>query len=57
MKSELLDKVLEWRDVEVVDFENYQCIPTDLLNEDYVYYLFCGATTTKCANAYKEMLN
>lgn len=57
MKSELLDKVLEWRDVVVVDFENYQCIPTDLLNEEYVYYLFCGATTTKCANAYKEMLN
>ena len=46
MKSELLDKVLEWRDVVAVDFENYQCIPTDLLNEDYVYYLFCGATTT-----------
>lgn len=57
MKSELLDKVLEWRDVVVIDFENYQCIPTDLLNEEYVYYLFCGATTTKCANAYKEMLN
>lgn len=57
MKSELLDKVLEWRDVVVVDFENYQCIPMDLLNEDYVYYLFCGATTIKCANAYKEMLN
>ena len=57
MKSELLDKVLEWRNVVVVDFENYQCIPTDLLNEEYVYYLFCGATTTKCANAYKEMLN
>lgn len=56
MKSVLLDKVLEWRDVVVIDFENYQCIPTDLLNEDYVYYLFCGATTTKCANAYKEML-
>jgi len=57
MKSELLDRVLEWRDVVVVDFENYQCIPTDLLNEDYVYYLFCGATNTKCVNAYKEMLN
>ena len=56
MKSELLDRVLEWRDVVVVDFENYQCIPTDLLNEDYVYYLFCGATTAKCANAYKVQL-
>ena len=57
MKSELLERILEWRDVVVVDFENYQCIPTDLLNEEYVYYLFCGATTIKCANAYKEMLN
>lgn len=57
MKSELIDRVLEWRDVVLIDFENYQCIPTDLLNEDYVYYLFCGSTTTKCANAYKEMLN
>lgn len=57
MKSELIDKVLEWKDVVVVDFENYQCVPTDLLNEKYVYYLFCGATTTKRANAYKEMLN
>ena len=42
--------------VVIVDFENYQAIPTDLLNKDYIYYLFCGFVTTKPAQEYKGML-
>ena len=56
MKTELLEEMLEWKNVVVIDFENYQCIPSDLLNEDYIYYLFCGVNTINNANKYKAML-
>ena len=36
--SEIIEKKLDFRVVVIVDFENYQAIPTDLL--DKVYLLF-----------------
>lgn len=57
MKTELVEEMLEWKNVVIVDFENYQCIPSDLLNEDYIYYLFCGVNTVTNANKYKAMLD
>lgn len=57
MKTELVEEMLEWKNVVVIDFENYQCIPSDLLNKDYIYYLFCGVNTVTNANKYKAMLD
>lgn len=54
--SEIIEKTLDSKVVVIVDFENYQAIPTDLLNKDYIYYLFCGFITTKPAQEYKGML-
>ena len=54
--SEIIEKTLNSKVVVIVDFENYQAIPTDLLNKDYIYYLFCGFITTKPAQEYKGML-
>ena len=54
--SEIIEKKLDFRVVVIVDFENYQGIPTDLLHKEYIYYLFCGYYTTKPAQEYKDML-
>ena len=54
--SEIIEKKLDFRVVVIVDFENYQAIPTDLLHKEYIYYLFCGYYTTKPAQEYKDML-
>lgn len=54
--SEIIEKTLDFKVVVIVDFENYQAILTDLLNKDYIYYLFCGFVTTKPAQEYKGML-
>lgn len=55
-QSEILEKTLDFKVVVVVDFENYQAIPMDLLDKEYIYYLFCGFCTTKQAQEYKDML-
>lgn len=47
---------MDFKVVVIVDFENYQAIPTDLLDKEYVYYLFCGFVTTKPAQEYRDML-
>lgn len=47
---------MDFKIVVLVDFENYQGIPTDLLDKESVYYLFCGSVTTKPAQKYKSML-
>lgn len=54
--SEMIERTLDFKVVVIVDFENYQGIPTDLLDKEYVYYLFCGSVTTKPAQKYKGML-
>ena len=54
--SEIIEKKLDFRVVVIVDFENYQAIPTDLLDKEYIYYLFCGSCTTKSAQEYRDML-
>lgn len=54
--SEIIKKKLDFKVVVIVDFENYQAIPTDLLDKEYVYYLFCGFVTTKPAQEYRDML-
>ena len=54
--SEIIKKELDFKVIVIVDFENYQAIPTDLLDEEYVYYLFCGFVTTKPAQEYRDML-
>ena len=54
--SEIIEKKLDFKVVVIVDFENYQAIPTDLLDKEYVYYLFCGFVTTKPAQEYRDML-
>ena len=36
--SEIIEKALDSKVVVIVDSENYQAIPTDLLNKDYIYY-------------------
>ena len=54
--SEILEKTLDFKVVVIVDFENYQAIPMDLLDKEYIYYLFCGSCTTKLAQEYKDML-
>lgn len=54
--SEIIERILDFKVVIIVDFENYQGIPTDLLDKEYVYYLFCGSVTTKPAQKYKGML-
>ena len=54
--SEIIERTLAFKVVVMVDFENYQGIPTDLLDKEYVYYLFCGSVTTKPAQKYKGML-
>ena len=55
-RTEIIEKTLDSKVVVIVDFENYQAILTDLLNKDYIYYLFCGFVTTKPAQEYKGML-
>lgn len=47
--SEIIERTLDFKVVVIVDFENYQGIPTDVLDKEYVYYLFCGSVTTKPA--------
>lgn len=54
--SEIIERTLDCKVVVIVDFENYQGIPTDVLDKEYVYYLFCGSVTTKPAQKYKSML-
>ena len=54
--SEIIERTLDFKSVVIVDFENYQGIPTDVLDKEYVYYLFCGSVTTKPAQKYKSML-
>lgn len=54
--SEIIEKKLDFKVVVIVDFENYQAIPTDLLDQEYIYYLFCGSCTTKPAKEYKDIL-
>ena len=54
--SEIIERTLDFKVVVIVDFENYQGIPTDVLDKEYVYYLFCGSATTKPAQKYKGML-
>lgn len=54
--SEIIEKKLDFRVVVIVDFENYQAIPTDLLDKEYIYYLFCGSCITKSAQEYRDML-
>lgn len=54
--SEIIERTLDFKIVVIVDFENYQGIPTDVLDKEYVYYLFCGSATTKPAQKYKSML-
>lgn len=53
--SEIIERILDFKVVVIVDFENYQGIPTDVLDKEYVYYLFCGSVTTKPAQKYKGM--
>ena len=54
--SEIIEEKLDFKVIVIVDFENYQAIPTDLLDKEYVYYLFCGFVTTKPAQEYRDML-
>ena len=54
--SEIIERTLDFKIVVIVDFENYQGITTDVLDKEYVYYLFCGSATTKPAQKYKSML-
>lgn len=54
--SEIIERTLDSKIIVIVDFENYQAIPTDLLHKEYIYYLFSGYYTTKPAQEYKDML-
>ena len=54
--SEIIERTLDSKIIVIVDFENYQAIPTDLLHKEYIYYLFCGYYTTKPAQEYKDTL-
>lgn len=56
MIEKIVKENLDGREIVIVDFENYQGVPTDLLDENGVYYLFCGKTTIKKANEYRKML-
>lgn len=56
MIEEIIKENLDGKEIVIVDFENFQGVPTDLLDENGVYYLFCGKTTTKKANEYRNML-
>lgn len=56
MIKEIVEENLDGKEIVIVDFENFQGVPTDLLDENGVYYLFCGKTTTKKANEYRKML-
>lgn len=47
--SEIIERTLDSKIIVIVDFENYQAIPTDLLHKEYIYYLFSGYYTTKPA--------
>lgn len=53
---EIIERTLDFKIVVIVDFENYQGIPTDLLDKEYVYYLFCWSVTTNSAQKYKDIL-
>lgn len=55
-QSEVIEKTLDYKNIVIVDFENYQCIPTDLLHKEYIYYLFCGLQSTKIAQEYTNMM-
>ena len=35
--SEIIERTLDSKIIVIVDFENYQAIPTDLLNKEYIY--------------------
>lgn len=56
MIEKIVEENLDEKGVVVVDFENFQGIPTDLLDENGIYYLFCGKTTKKKADEYRKML-
>lgn len=56
MIEKMVKENLDDKEIVIVDFENFQGIPTDLLDENGVYYLFCGKTTIKKANEYRKML-
>ena len=56
MIKKIVEGNLDGKEIVIVDFENFQGVPTDLLDENGVYYLFCGKTTTKKANEYRKML-
>lgn len=53
MIEKIVEENLDGKEVVVVDFENFQGIPTDLLDENGIYYLFCGKTTKKKADEYR----
>ena len=51
--SEIIEKKLDFKVVVIVDFENYQAIPTDLLDKEYVYYLWiCHYKTSTRISGY-----
>lgn len=56
MIKKIVEGNLDDKEIVIVDFENFQGVPTDLLDENGMYYLFCGKTTTKKANEYRKML-
>ena len=56
MKKDFKEENLNKKTIIIVDYENYQGISLNLLNMEYVYYLFCGTSTKKSAVAYKAML-
>lgn len=43
---------LSRQNVVIVDYENFQCIPSNLLDKKSIYYLFCGKSTMKKATSY-----
>ena len=43
---------LSRQNVVVVDYENFQCIPSNLLDKKSIFYLFCGQCTLKKATTY-----
>ena len=52
--EKIVEENLDGKEIVIVDFENFQGVPTDLLDENGVYYR--GKTTTKKANEYRKML-
>ena len=56
MIEKIVEENLDNKEIVIVDFENFQGVPTDLLDENGIYYLFCGKTTKKNADEYRKML-